>query len=146
MAYESISSPGQLGSLEIRNRITLSPMEKNWCDRLGNPGQNYIDYYALRAKHGVGMMNFEATYVDARGRGNLFQLRSSSIQLRFAPAYDRDRCSVIGKRLRHSEANAAVAARHAGDSPREVEHLALSQWKLRFLYLSVIRMVRNSES
>ena len=74
MPYEAITQPGQIGSLEIKNRISLSPMEKNWCDRLGNPGQNYIDYYALRAKHGVGTMNFEATYVDARGRGNLFQL------------------------------------------------------------------------
>lgn len=74
MAYEHITAPGQLGKLEIRNRVTLSPMEKNWCDRLGNPTQHYIDYYAKRAEHGVGMMNFEATYVDARGRGNLFQL------------------------------------------------------------------------
>ncbi len=74
MAYESILQPGQIGGLEIRNRVSLSPMEKNWCDRLGNPGQNYIDYYALRAEHGVGTMNFEATYIDARGRGNLFQL------------------------------------------------------------------------
>ncbi len=74
MAYEAITQPGQIGSLEIRNRVSLSPMEKNWCDRLGNPGQNYIDYYALRAEHGVGTMNFEATYIDARGRGNLFQL------------------------------------------------------------------------
>lgn len=74
MAYTAITTPGKLGKLEIRNRITLSPMEKNWCDRLGNPTQRYIDYYAKRAKEGVGMMNFEATFVDARGRGNLFQL------------------------------------------------------------------------
>lgn len=74
MAYDAITRPGQIGDLEIRNRISLSPMEKNWCDRLGNPGQNYIDYYALRAEHGVGTMNFEATYIDARGRGNLRQL------------------------------------------------------------------------
>ena len=74
MAYEAITQPGQIGNLEIRNRISLSPMEKNWCDRLGNPGQNYIDYYALRAEHGVGTMNFEATYIDPRGRGNLRQL------------------------------------------------------------------------
>jgi 2,4-dienoyl-CoA reductase-like NADH-dependent reductase (Old Yellow Enzyme family)/thioredoxin reductase len=74
MAYEFITAPGQLGKLEIRNRITLSPMEKNWCDRLGNPTRRYIDYYAKRAEHGVGMMNFEATFVDARGRGNLWQL------------------------------------------------------------------------
>ncbi|MCB1494343.1 MAG: FAD-dependent oxidoreductase [Bauldia sp.] len=74
MAYESVTAPGKIGKLEIKNRITLSPMEKNWCDRLGNPTQAYIDYYAERARHGVGLMNFEATYIDARGRGNLFQL------------------------------------------------------------------------
>ena len=74
MAYEAITQPGQIGHLEIKNRISLSPMEKNWCDRLGNPGQNCIDYYALRAEHGVGTMNFEATYIDPRGRGNLRQL------------------------------------------------------------------------
>ena len=74
MSYQYITEPGQLGGLEIRNRISLSPMEKNWCDRLGNPTQHYIDYYARRARNGVGMMNFEATYTDARGRGNLYQL------------------------------------------------------------------------
>ena len=74
MAFDAISQPGEIGKLEIRNRISLSPMEKNWCDRLGNPGQNYIDYYALRAEHGVGTMNFEATYIDPRGRGNMRQL------------------------------------------------------------------------
>ncbi|MEM6461072.1 MAG: NAD(P)/FAD-dependent oxidoreductase [Pseudomonadota bacterium] len=74
MGYEHINRPGEIGSLEIKNRISLSPMEKNWCDRLGNPEQNYVDYYELRARHGVGSMNFEATYVDARGRGNLYQL------------------------------------------------------------------------
>ena len=74
MSYEAITAPGQIGSLEVKNRITLSPMEKNWCDRLGNPTRRYVDYYAERARRGVGLINFEATYVDARGRGNLFQL------------------------------------------------------------------------
>lgn len=74
MAYESIAEPGRIGGLEVKNRIALPPMEKNWCDRLGNPTRRFIDYYAERARRGVGMINFEATYVDARGRGNLFQL------------------------------------------------------------------------
>ncbi len=74
MAYESITAPGRLGKFQIRNRISVPPMEKNWCGLLGAPTQRYIDYYANRAEHGVGMMNFEATYIDARGRGNLFQL------------------------------------------------------------------------
>ena len=73
-AYERISAPGKIGKLSIKNRISLSPMEKNWGDRHGNPSQAFIDYLVERAKGGVGMMNIEATYVDARGRGNLFQL------------------------------------------------------------------------
>jgi len=73
-AYERISTPGKIGKLSIKNRISLSPMEKNWGDRHGNPSQAFIDYLVERAKGDVGMMNIEATYVDPRGRGNLFQL------------------------------------------------------------------------
>ena len=74
MAYENAITPGRIGNLEIKNRISLPPLEKNWCDRLGNPTRRFIDYYVERAKHGVGSITFEATYIDARGRGNLFQL------------------------------------------------------------------------
>ncbi len=74
MSHVKITEPGKIGKVEVSNRISLSPMEKNWCDRLGDPGQRYIDYYELRARHGVGMMNFEATYIDPRGRGNIYQL------------------------------------------------------------------------
>lgn len=74
MAYEYAIAAGRIGNLEIKNRISLPPMEKNWCDRLGNPTRRFIDYYAERAKHGVGSITYEATYIDARGRGNLFQL------------------------------------------------------------------------
>jgi 2,4-dienoyl-CoA reductase-like NADH-dependent reductase (Old Yellow Enzyme family)/thioredoxin reductase len=73
-AYEKILQPGRIGKLTIKNRISLSPMEKNWADRIGNPSQAYIDYLAERAKNDVGFMNIEATYIDARGRGNLFQV------------------------------------------------------------------------
>ena len=74
MEYEYATSAGRIGNLELKNRISLPPMEKNWCDRLGNPTRRFIDYYAERAKHGVGSITYEATYIDARGRGNLFQL------------------------------------------------------------------------
>lgn len=74
MEYTHVVQSGKIGKLEIKNRISLSPMEKNWGDRLGNPTQAYIDYLEERARHGVGMMNIEATYVDPRGRGNLYQL------------------------------------------------------------------------
>lgn len=73
-AYSHVVQPGKIGKLAVKNRISLSPMEKNWGDRLGNPTQIYIDYLEERARHGVGMMNIEATYVDPRGRGNLYQL------------------------------------------------------------------------
>lgn len=72
--YSRISEPGNIGKLEIRNRVSMSPMEKQWADRLGNPPQFYVDYMAERARHGVGMITMESTFVDPRGRGNIFQL------------------------------------------------------------------------
>ncbi|MCR9136563.1 MAG: FAD-dependent oxidoreductase [Alphaproteobacteria bacterium] len=72
--YDHVSAPGQIGNLTIRNRVSMSPMERNWADRLGNPTQAYIDYLVERAKGGVGLMGVESTYIDARGRGNMFQL------------------------------------------------------------------------
>ena len=72
--FERISQPGRIGGLTVKNRVSMSPMERNWGDRIGNPTQAYIDYLVERAKADVGLMAVEATYIDPRGRGNVFQL------------------------------------------------------------------------
>lgn len=74
MRFHHLFQPGQVGKMEVRNRIIGSPMERNYCTVEGRITQRYIDYLAARARGGVGMMYTEATYVDPRGKGRELQM------------------------------------------------------------------------
>lgn len=74
MKFPHLFTPGRIGSLEIRNRIISSPMERNYCTAEGRITQRYIDYLEARARGGVGAMYTEATYVDPRGRSGAYQM------------------------------------------------------------------------
>ncbi|ENO97455.1 NADH:flavin oxidoreductase [Thauera phenylacetica B4P] len=74
MRFPHLFRPGKIGSLEIRNRIIGSPMERNYCTAEGRVTQRYIDYLEARARGGVGMLYTEATYVDPRGKGRGLQM------------------------------------------------------------------------
>lgn len=74
MSFPHLLRPGQIGSMEVRNRIIGSPMERNYCTLEGRVTQVYIDYLAARARGGVGLMYTEATYVDPRGKGRGLQM------------------------------------------------------------------------
>ena len=66
--------PARLRSLEVRNRIIGSPMERNYCTAGGRVTQRYVDYLAARARGGAGLLYTEATYVDPRGKGRTLQM------------------------------------------------------------------------
>jgi 2,4-dienoyl-CoA reductase-like NADH-dependent reductase (Old Yellow Enzyme family)/thioredoxin reductase len=74
MRFPKLFEPGRVGTMEVKNRIIGSPMERNYCTAEGRVTQRYIDYLAARAHGGVGMMYTEATYVDPRGKGREFQM------------------------------------------------------------------------
>jgi 2,4-dienoyl-CoA reductase-like NADH-dependent reductase (Old Yellow Enzyme family) len=74
MRFPNLFQPGRIGSMELKNRIIGSPMERNYCTADGRVTQRYIDYLEARASGGVGMMYTEATYVDPRGKGREFQM------------------------------------------------------------------------
>ena len=74
MRFPHLFRPGQIGSMEVRNRIIASPMERNYCTLEGRVTQVYIDYLEARARGGVGLMYTEATYVDPRGKGRGLQM------------------------------------------------------------------------
>lgn len=71
---KKLLEPGYISGVRIKNRTSMSPTERQFADRLGNVTQFYIDYLVERAKNDVGMITVEATYVDPRGRGNIYQL------------------------------------------------------------------------
>ena len=61
-------SPWKIGSLEIKNRIVMSPMTLVWCNPDETPSDRQIAYWTERAKGGVGLIITEMNSVDALHR------------------------------------------------------------------------------
>jgi len=59
--FEKLFAPGRIGAVEVRNRIIMSSMLTNYAHATGEPSQQMIDYYAERARGGVGSIIVEGT-------------------------------------------------------------------------------------
>ena len=64
--FEKIFTPIQFGTLELPNRIVMSPMVTHYATDNGTVTQRVIDYYTARAAGGVGLITVEATFVDLK--------------------------------------------------------------------------------
>ncbi|MBQ8075311.1 MAG: FAD-dependent oxidoreductase [Oscillospiraceae bacterium] len=64
MTYPKLFTPGKIGSLRIKNRAVMPPMQVLYGENDGHPGPRTIAYYEERAKGGVGLIIIEATAVD----------------------------------------------------------------------------------
>jgi NAD(H)-dependent 7beta-hydroxy-3-oxo-delta4-cholenoic acid oxidoreductase len=63
---KKLFSPIKIGSVEIRNRIAMAPMETgSGCDD-GTIPDKLVHYYEARAKGGVGLIILEVAMVDRR--------------------------------------------------------------------------------
>lgn len=57
--------PGKIGTLEIKNRIVMAAMGvRGLCEPDGNWGERFREYYAARARGGVGLITTEMTFVS----------------------------------------------------------------------------------
>ena len=59
MSDSSLFQPLQVGPLGLANRIVMAPMSRYFCPE-EVPHQGVVDYYARRARHGVGLTISEA--------------------------------------------------------------------------------------
>ncbi|MDJ0979696.1 MAG: NADH:flavin oxidoreductase [Erythrobacter sp.] len=59
----ALFSRAKLGSLELANRIVMAPMTRSRSPG-GIPGEAMADYYARRARAGVGLIITEGTSID----------------------------------------------------------------------------------
>jgi 2,4-dienoyl-CoA reductase (NADPH2) len=66
MPFEHLLRPGQIGTMSVRNRVVMSPMETMYGTPDGLPSERTRDYFAARAKGGVGLITLGATGVDHR--------------------------------------------------------------------------------
>lgn len=64
MAFNALFSPIRIGSLELKNRIALSPMMSGQAGPEHKVTDGHIDWYGARAKGGVGLIITEITSVD----------------------------------------------------------------------------------
>ena len=74
MAVDLLLREGRVNGMTTKNRIHCGPAERNMANRDGSMNQRYINYLVARAEGGAGMITVEASYVDTRGMGSLYQV------------------------------------------------------------------------
>jgi 2,4-dienoyl-CoA reductase (NADPH2) len=63
---QKLFSPLRLGTMELRNRLVMSPMTTDYAGDDQLPTPRLLDYLEARARGGVGLVTTEACSVDAR--------------------------------------------------------------------------------
>ncbi|MBI3692532.1 MAG: NADH:flavin oxidoreductase, partial [Mycolicibacterium aromaticivorans] len=62
--FPNLLREGRIGSMTVRNRLVMSPMETMYGTPDGLPSERTRDYFAARAKGGVGLITVGATGID----------------------------------------------------------------------------------
>ena len=66
MQYEKLFSEGRIGSVTIKNRVVMPPMEVGMANPDGTPSEQLIAYYEERARNGLGLLITGITRVNGR--------------------------------------------------------------------------------
>jgi len=64
----------RIGSMLLKNRIALAPMATHYAEENGAVTSRLKNYYAERARGGVGLIIIESGYIHPLGRGGLRRL------------------------------------------------------------------------
>ena len=64
MEYRNLFSPITIGSMTLKNRISMPPMYTKYANADGSISERIKGYFSERAKNGVGFMLIENTCVD----------------------------------------------------------------------------------
>jgi 2,4-dienoyl-CoA reductase-like NADH-dependent reductase (Old Yellow Enzyme family)/thioredoxin reductase len=116
MELKKLFEPVQIGTMRIKNRIVMPAMDTNLATTEGFVTARMIDYYAERARGGVGLIIVECTSIDyPRGKVTVGQL-----------SIDDDRylegLSQLANAIKSAGACAAIQLEHGGG----VTHSAIS--------------------
>jgi 2,4-dienoyl-CoA reductase-like NADH-dependent reductase (Old Yellow Enzyme family)/thioredoxin reductase len=85
VAYENLFSPIRIGTMELPNRVVMSPMTTDYGTRDQEPSERLMAYLEARAKGGVGLITLEVCSValDHRYQPNSLSLSED----RFIPLH-----------------------------------------------------------
>lgn len=115
--------PGKIGSLEIKNRIIMAPMNTFTADDEGYITDLTIDYYVERAKGGVGLIISQATCSHPHaGTPRWAMLHDDRFipRLRYLSRAIHEHGSRIAIQLLH-QGRALAIGRHLLEHPAEVD-------------------------
>ncbi len=73
--------PIRIGPLQLKNRMVMAPMATHYADESGAVTERLKNYYAERARGGVGLIIIESGYIHPLGRGGLKRLGLHDDQL-----------------------------------------------------------------
>jgi 2,4-dienoyl-CoA reductase-like NADH-dependent reductase (Old Yellow Enzyme family)/thioredoxin reductase len=99
--YPLLLSPFQLGPLVLKNRVVWLPHLTRYADDDGLPSQQHVDYYAERARNGVGLIitGCETAHPASGwgGRINAYDERAIAGYRRIADAVHEHGAFLIGQ-------------------------------------------------
>jgi len=72
--YSALFSAGKIGGLEVKNRLVMAPMVRNYADARGFVTPQYVAHIERIARGGVGTMVLEASFIRQDGKGFANQL------------------------------------------------------------------------
>lgn len=108
MSYKNILSAGQIGHLQLRNRIIMAPMGSNFAEADGSCGERIQAYYEARAAGGAGLLIMGVCAVAfPAGTAEPYQVGVS--EDRFIPGL-----SQLAARVHKHGAKIAMQLQHAG--------------------------------
>jgi 2,4-dienoyl-CoA reductase (NADPH2) len=107
-AFEHLLAPGRIGTLELRNRIFMSPMGSNTADADGYCGERLRQYYGARAEGGAALLIMGSVAISwPVGSANARQVAISDD--RFIPGL-----KAVADTVHAHGARLAVQLQHAG--------------------------------
>jgi 2,4-dienoyl-CoA reductase-like NADH-dependent reductase (Old Yellow Enzyme family)/thioredoxin reductase len=68
-SFPELFKPGSIGKMELKNRIVMPPMVRNWATADGAITDRLLEHFAEVARGGVGFIIIEASYIEPRGKG-----------------------------------------------------------------------------
>lgn len=108
MAYDTLFSPKNIGTMTVKNRIVMCAAEVSLGQTDGRPTEKLMDYYEERAKGGVGLIIPGVTRVnDTSGTSTFTQLAMSH-------DYHIEPMREFAERIHRHGAKLAIQLHHPG--------------------------------
>lgn len=111
--------PIKVGTMSLRNRLVMPPMENALNNVDGSVSQALIDYYAERAKGGAGLIIVQNSYVDNKAS------KSNAIMLSISSASMVVGLGCLAEAIKINGAAAVIQLGHGGRQADPEYHLGI---------------------